>query len=184
MAIVVSYKERIKKIVESLQPMAEENNFKIIYSDQKISKIRNTQERLMYIGINNPKKMSFQAYTGDFNADDGYFETVARAVFLVPIFIDFYTFDYDFIDIAEEAAILLNYTDFSLQNMTCSFFEIITNDTSASMIESQLKQSSKVITSWMMTDEITLPPTYKADKITVTGSISGLDLNIEVDLNV
>lgn len=183
MAVEISYKSRIKKIVESLRPLAQEKGFNIIYSDQKISSIRNSSKPLMYIGINSHQKMSFQSYTGDYNPEKGYFENYGVYVSLNKIFIDFYTFDYDFIDISQEVCLLLNYTDFSLYNMTASFFEVISNSIDPSMIQSQLKQSSKVITSWMMTDKIALPPVYKADRITVNGSISGLDFKVEVDLD-
>lgn len=183
MAVAVSYKSRIKKIINTLQPLATEYGFLLEMADQKIDTIRNTMKPLMFVGINNHRKLSYQYYTGDWNAEGGFYETKAIYSSLNTVFVDFYTFDYDFIDVAQEVGILLNYTNFDLLDMTCPFFEVIENKTYPEMIQSQLKQTSRVINTFMMTDKITLPPVYKADKITLTGHLAGTDLNIEVNLD-
>jgi hypothetical protein len=183
MAVAVSYKSRIKHIIETLKPLATEYGFLLEMADQKIDKIRNSMKPLMFVGINNHRKLSYQYYKGDWNAEGGYYETKAVYSSLNTIFVDFYTFDYNFIDVAQEVGILLNFANFSLYDMTGSFFEVVTNDTVPDMIQSQLKQTSKVINTFMMTDNITLPPVYKADKITITGKLAGMNLNLEVNLD-
>lgn len=183
MAIVVSYKNRMQEIVKAIKPFADLSGFSMEYSGQKINKIRDSSKPLMYVGFGNPSMISYQTYEGEYNTDTEQFDMLARYVSLVPVFIDFYTFDYDFIDVSRETGIILNSTDFSLFNMTASFFDVVSNTSQPDMIQSQLKQSSKLIISFMMTDEISLPPIYKADKISLTGSISGLNLSIEVNLD-
>lgn len=183
---IVSYKEKIEAIGNALQPLALQHDLGIAYSDQRLDQLRDSKDKLLYIGIHSYDKMSYQTYTTTWNATQGYYDVVARVAGLTRFFIDYYASDYSFIDIAQEVPIVLAATPFVEQNMTASFFEHIDNLTNPAMFQGFRKQFSKVIAAFMVTDEIQLPPVYKADRITVEGVIhNALDtLNFDFEVNL
>ena len=180
----ISYKSRIEAINRAIKPVADEHNFKVIMADQVTSPIRNSSSPIAYVGIQSHNKISFQDLHTEWDETAGNYITSGIYEALNYIFIDYYTNNYDFIDISQEIQIILNNTDFSEHDMTCSFFETIPNNTSPDIVQGRLRQSAKTVCAFYMTDKIALPVTYKADRIDINGTIgSSSSFSIEVNLD-
>ena len=178
----VSYYARMKIIAETLtgSDFFAENNIEVILSDQLVQPIRDSNSPLLFFGIQRHQKMMFQEYNKVFDEETDKYIVSGRYCARNTLFFHFYGFDYSPVDVCQTVGLMLNYTDFSAYKMSASWFKLVDNRTYPSMLQGQVKQFYGLTIDFMMDDDVILSTAYPADGVTVTGTISGMNVNIGV----